>query len=150
MGFHLGVGTFTLDGQSALAFARSRMGPGNNDFARARREQKLILALEEKLSSPEMLPRLPDVIQALGRTVRTNYPADGLGRALEAAKQADEGSTTRVVLGPPYAVRSKDTSTYSLTLDMTKLAALSVKLFGQDSAYWTPPPGASTQPSVNP
>ena len=150
VGFHLGVGTHTLDGQGALAFARSRMGPGNNDFVRARRQQQLILALEKKLTSPEMLARLPDVIQALGKTVRTNYPADGLAQALEAARKVDESATTRVVLGPPYAVRSNDASTYSLDLDMSKLAALSVKLFGSDSAYWTPPPSPSTQPSTSP
>ncbi|MHB8960816.1 MAG: LCP family glycopolymer transferase, partial [Candidatus Limnocylindrales bacterium] len=108
IGFNLGVGTFTLDGQSALAFARSRMGPGNNDFVRARRQQQLILALEKKLTSPSMIPRLPGIIRALGNTVRTNYPADGLGKVLDLAKGVSEANTTRVVLGPPYAVRSND------------------------------------------
>jgi LCP family protein required for cell wall assembly len=149
VGFSLGVGTFTLDGQSALAFARSRKGPGNNDFVRARRQQLLILALEKKLTSPAMIPRLPGIIKALGNTVRTNYPAEGLGTALEAAKTVGEGGTTRVVLGPPYAERSSDTSTYSLTIDMAKLAALSIKLFGDDSAYYVPPAPTAT-PTSNP
>jgi polyisoprenyl-teichoic acid--peptidoglycan teichoic acid transferase len=148
IGFTLGVGTFTLDGQSALAFARSRMGPNNSDFARARRQQLLILALEKKLTSPSMLPRLPGIIRALGNTVRTNYPAEGLSKVLDVAKGVSESDTTRVVLGPPYAVRSSDPSTYSLTLDMAKIKALSLSLFGSDSAYWTPPPGAS--PSAPP
>jgi LCP family protein required for cell wall assembly len=150
IGFHLGVGTFKLDGQSALAFARSRFGPANNDFVRARRQQLLILALEKKLTSPEMLPRIPDVIQALGKTVRTNYPADGLAAALEAAKKVDESATTRVVLTTPYAVRSNDPSTYSLTLQMGKLAALSAKLFGSDSSYWTAAASPSARPTTNP
>jgi LCP family protein required for cell wall assembly len=147
VGFHLGVGKFTLDGQSALAFARSRMGPGNNDFVRARRQQQLILALEQKLTSPAMLPRLPAIIKALGNTVRTNYPADGLSRILTVAKTINANDTTRVVLGPPYATRSSDPTTYSLTLDMARIKALSIKLFGSDSAY-APTPAPSTPSAV--
>ncbi len=149
VGFHLSVGTHTLDGQSALAYARSRMGPANNDFVRARRQQQLILALEQKLASPSMLPRLPGIIRAMGNTVRTNYPADNLAQILDAVKNVDESNITRVVLGPPYAVRSNDPSTYSLTLDMSKLATLSVKLFGSESAYATAT-GASPSPSPSP
>ncbi len=150
IGFTLGVGTFTLDGQSALAFARSRMGPANNDFVRARRQQLLILALEKKLTDPSMLPRLPGIIRALGNTVRTNYPADNLGQVLEAAKTIDEANITRVVLGPPYAVRSSDPTTYSLTLSMAKLKALSIKLFGADSAYAPAPASPSPSASAGP
>lgn len=135
LGFYLSVGNHTLDGQSALAYARSRMGPNNNDFVRARRQQQLIVALEQKLASPSMLPQLPGIIRALGNTVRTNYPADNLGQILNAVKQVSESNITKVVLGPPYAVRSNDPTTYSLTLDMSRLAALSVSLFGSDSAY---------------
>jgi LCP family protein required for cell wall assembly len=146
IGFSLGVGTFTLDGQGALAFARSRMGPGNNDFVRARRQQQLILALEQKLTNPSMLPRLTGIIKELGNTVRTNYPSDGLATALDAARKVDAANTTRIVLGPPYANRSNDPTTYSLTLDMKKLEEMSISLFGSDSAY-APPPSASPGPS---
>ena len=46
-------GQQTLDGQNALDFARSRHGNNNegSDFARARRQQKIILALKDKLFS---------------------------------------------------------------------------------------------------
>jgi polyisoprenyl-teichoic acid--peptidoglycan teichoic acid transferase len=148
IGFHLGVGTFTLGGEDALAFARSRYGPGGNDFVRARRQQALILSLEKKLTSPSMLSRLPSIIKALGNTVRTNYPADQLSQVLTAAKAVNPDNTTRVVLGPPYAVRSTDPTTYSLTLDMARLKALSISLFGADSAYAPPPtPAAPASPS---
>jgi LCP family protein required for cell wall assembly len=149
IGFTLGVGTFTLDGQSALAFARSLMGPANNDFVRVGRQQQLILALEEQLTNPSMLTRLPAIIRDLGNTVRTNYPSDGLAKALDAAKKVDAESTTRVVLGPPYANRSNDPTTYSLTLDMDRLAALSISLFGSDSAY-APTPTTAPTPSPGP
>ena len=148
IGFNLGVGTFTLNGEDALAFARSRYGPGGNDFVRARRQQALSLSLEKKLTSPSMLSRLPAIIKALGNTVRTNYPADQLSQVLTAAKTVNADNTFRVVLGPPYAVRSTDPTTSSLTLDMARIKALSISLFGAESAYSpAPTPGASDSPS---
>jgi len=46
-------GVQTMDGDTALTFARSRHGNNGegSDFARARRQQKIILALKEKLLS---------------------------------------------------------------------------------------------------
>ena len=78
LGFSLSAGVHHLDGQSALAYARSRKGSGDNDFTRARRQQQLLVALARKLTDPSMLTRLPDLLAAASQTVRTNFPADRL------------------------------------------------------------------------
>ena len=57
IGFHLAAGRHHLDGQSALAYARSE-GAGDNDFTRSRRQQQLLVALGKKLADPAMLPQL--------------------------------------------------------------------------------------------
>ncbi|MFL5778147.1 MAG: LCP family protein [Chloroflexota bacterium] len=137
-GFSLPVGSHKLDGENALAYVRSRYTPGDSDFSRARRQQEVLLALRAKLASPTMLPRLPDVVQAAGDTVRTNLPSDRLSEMLGLARTVDDEHTTRVVLGPPYSVHPPNEETggiYILRLDMDRLMALSVKLFGADSAY---------------
>ena len=82
IGFYLSAGVHHLDGQTALAYVRSRKGAGDNDFTRARRQQQLLVALARKLADPALLPRLPALLKAASDTVRTNFPADRLGEML--------------------------------------------------------------------
>ena len=148
VGFKLAQGRQNLDAQEALAFVRSRYGAGDSDFSRARRQQLLLLALQKKMTSPEMLPRLPSILAAAGDMVKTNFPAARLNEVLDLATQVGDGDMKRVVLGPGYTTRSSDPSTYMLIPDMKKIGAMSVKLFGPDSRYYKPP--ASPAPSATP
>ncbi len=75
-GFQLGIGSHTLAGQEALAYVRSRQG--SSDFARARRQQQLLIALQRKLTDPAMLPNLPGILMDASDTVRTDFPVDQL------------------------------------------------------------------------
>ena len=139
IGFHLTAGRHTLDGETALAYVRSRKGPGDNDFTRARRQQQLLVALQHKLIDPAMLPNLPGILQDATQTLKTNFPPDRLSEMLGLARKTDEASIKRFVLGPPYATYPKDpNSTYLLIPDMTKFAQLSIALFGADSRYSNP------------
>ena len=143
VGFRLSKGVHHLNGENALAYARSRKGAGDNDFTRARRQQQLLVALRARLTDPTLLPQLPSIIEAGSNTVRTNFPRDRLqemlavGRAIE----SDDG-IQRVVLGPPYAKNPPPGTPggYQLIIDMDRLAKLSIKLFGADSRYATATP----------
>jgi LCP family protein required for cell wall assembly len=137
IGFHLSAGKHTLDGANALAYVRSRLGAGNNDFERARRQQQLLVALEKKLSDPAMLPKLPDLLDDATRTITTSFPPDRLSEMLEIGRSIDDANITRKVLGPPYALRDMNAADYRLVLVPKKLAALSIALFGSDSRYAT-------------
>jgi LCP family protein required for cell wall assembly len=140
-GFFLPAGEHTLDGRNALAYVRSRFSAGDNDFNRSRRQQQVVLALREKLTRPEMLTRIPTLFELAGKTVRTNFPADRVSEMVELAKQVDNDEVFTVVLGPPYAIHPPSETTggiYILKLDMVRMSKLSIKIFGQDSAYATP------------
>jgi polyisoprenyl-teichoic acid--peptidoglycan teichoic acid transferase len=140
-GFSLKAGTVTLDGDQALAFVRSRKGAGDNDFTRAARQQQLLVALRAKLTTPEMLARLPGLLDAAADTVRTNLPQDRLMEFVDLARGIEGESIKRYVLGPPYSVHPPTASTggiYILKLDEARIAALSVELFGDESRYATP------------
>ena len=52
IGFKLSTGRHNLDGETALAFVRTRKGIGDSDFGRARRQQQLLVALQRKLDRP--------------------------------------------------------------------------------------------------
>ena len=140
-GFTLSKGTHKLNGENALAYVRSRYSAGDNDFNRARRQQQVLLALARKLTTPEMLPRIPKLVNAAGDTIRTNFPSDRVGEMLTLAQGMDGGSVKQAVLGPPYAIHppnSETGGTYTLQLQMDKLAALSRKVFGSESTYPAP------------
>jgi LCP family protein required for cell wall assembly len=146
-GFFLSAGKHHLDGRTALAFARSRMGAGDNDFTRASRQQQLIVALKDKMTDPGVLAKLPQLLDAASRTVNTNVPPEKAREYVELAGSIDEAAISRYVLGPPYAVHPPTNTTggvYILKLDLDKLAALSVELFGTDSRYF----GAVATPGV--
>jgi LCP family protein required for cell wall assembly len=140
IGFHLSAGPHHLDGQTALAYARSRKGAGDNDFTRARRQQQILLALRARLTDPAILPQLPSIIDAASRTIRTNFPQDRVAEMLDVgSKITNDDAVRRVVLGPPYAKNAPPGTPggYQLILDMDRLAKLSIDLFGADSRYTT-------------
>jgi LCP family protein required for cell wall assembly len=138
VGFHLSAGVHHLDGETALAYARSRKGSGDNDFTRARRQQQIILALRSRFTDPSVLVQLPSIIDAGSRTLRTNFPQDRLKEMLDISKNIEnDDEIRRIVLGPPYAVNPPPGTPggYQLILDMNRLAKLSIELFGTDSSY---------------
>ena len=152
IGFRLSKGKHKLDGPEALAYVRSRRGVGESDFSRARRQQQLLIALEQKLTDPAMLPKLPDILHDAKDTLITNFPPDRLGDMLEVAQRVDDKNITRKVLNsittrPPL---SQTGGIYILKLDMKKLAKLSVDMFGEDSRYYEPPAAPSGSPSTSP
>lgn len=151
VGFRLSAGPHHLDGQEALAYARSRRGAGDNDFTRARRQQEVLLALRARMTDPAVVPQIPSLMSALGDTVRTNFPPDRLDEILELARGVDDGAVDRVVLGPRrYADRPTDTDLYILVPKMDAIAELSIDFYGDDSRYWTTATLPSASPSVGP
>ena len=136
IGFHLTAGKHRLDGQTALAYVRSRKGIGDNDFTRSRRQQQVLVALGKKLADPAMLQA------ARHRARRRRHDPDELPARSTLGEMLDIGtsSTTRRSSStssgrrtPPIPTRRPGPT--SSVLDMAKIARLSVNLFGADSAY---------------
>ena len=70
-------GIQTMDGKTALIFARSRHGNNGegSDFARSKRQQKIILALKEKILSFSTLTN-PIKINNIRKTLEKNIRTD--------------------------------------------------------------------------
>src|SRR5687767_5179775 len=68
-----------LPGEAALAYARHRKGD-EGDFGRARRQQKVILAIRNKVLDPAnfatLLPQADDFYNEFSAGIRTNMPFD--------------------------------------------------------------------------
>jgi polyisoprenyl-teichoic acid--peptidoglycan teichoic acid transferase len=65
-------GKMKLDGEEALAYARMRKRDPRGDFGRNERQQQIITAVVDKLTSPTMLLKLDDVARHIGDNVQTN------------------------------------------------------------------------------
>ena len=133
------VGAAHLDGGNALKYVRTREN-GGSDYLRASRQQQVLLSLEHKILSPYGLSRFTTLMSLAGKMVQTDFPLKSardyvkLGQSVSSIKQC--------VLGPPYSWHPDNSTTrgtWTSRLDLTKMAELSVQLFGSDSAYYGQP-----------
>ncbi len=90
-----------MDGEQALRYARSRNG--STDFDRGARQQRVLLSLREQADPQILLPRLPELIDALKSAVRTDVPLDQLDELLGLASSVDTTNIRSIVFGPPYS-----------------------------------------------
>jgi LCP family protein required for cell wall assembly len=147
-GFYLAAGPQHLDGKHALAYVRSRHGAdgssGNNDFKRADRQQQVLISLLHKMSSPSQLLNLPNLMSTAGSSITTNFPRDKVADYIALGQDVPSQNITNVVLSVPEFGNYFGASNSCLFND--KVAAESIKLFGQDSTWYGKPPPANTCP----
>ncbi len=77
---HLYPGLQTLDGRSALAYARHRHTEGWGDIGRNYAQQQIIEAIINKVLTAEGIAKVPDVLQVGAEYVSTNMPIDEVKR----------------------------------------------------------------------
>ena len=148
VGFFMKPGSQHLDSRIGLAFVRTREGIGDDDYTRAQRQQLVLQALRDRMTSSAMVPRLPGLLDALAKTVKTDFPVGRASEMLSLAQQIPNTAIQKVVLGPPYAVNPPMSTTggeWILRLDMAAVSAWSIEAFGPDSAY-APAPSPLASP----
>lgn len=96
-------GTSTLDGDSALKFVRSRKGTNGegSDFARSRRQQAVILAFREAVTSKETifdLPKIQSLVETFGDSIDTDLPLDELGDFYKLYKRVKTAQVRSIAL----------------------------------------------------
>lgn len=88
-----------LDGIQALKYARSRHAPEDGgDFRRARRQQKVIEAVTDKLLSPVFLPKIPHLFDQLETKIQTDASYADLTRLLKEAPQSSHYQVIKLIL----------------------------------------------------
>ncbi len=100
---HIEKGWQTMDGELALKYVRSRhaLGPEGSDFARARRQQKVLEAVKNKVLSFKMLLKpmaIKKSLQALHDHVSTNLQIWEMLRLWEITKDIDRKHIINKVL----------------------------------------------------
>lgn len=69
--FKVDAGLQHMNGATALMFVRQRHGTG--DISRAQRQQRVVFALREKVLSPNIVTKIPQLYDQLQSTVQTNF-----------------------------------------------------------------------------
>ena len=96
--FHFPVGNVHLDSEQALGFVRERYSLADGDRDRGRNQQKVIVAIIQKLTSTEALKNYSDIIQGLQDSLQTNMPIETMIDLIN----------TQVESGGSYKVNSQD------------------------------------------
>jgi LCP family protein required for cell wall assembly len=94
-----------MDGEQALRYARSRNT--STDFDRGARQQRVLLSMREQVDPQNLIPRLPELIDALKSAVRTDIPLDQIDEMLGLASDVDTTNIRTYVFAPP--LYSRDT-----------------------------------------
>jgi LCP family protein required for cell wall assembly len=91
------AGRQTMDGETALRYSRTRHQ--DSDFGRVARQQRVLLALRNRMLQPINWWRAPAVLAAVQRTTRTDLGPLDLA-ALGLALVASPSEPARLVVGP--------------------------------------------------
>lgn len=132
MGFYLEAGNHHLDGATALGYVRSRMGEGDSDFTRAERQQQVLTAIADKLSSGNILVTLPGLLDAIRDNLATDIPSGRISELAAEGQDADLEGLERIVLAPPRYVTPEpfSASGYILHPDLDAIRDLGARIFG--------------------
>lgn len=132
-GFYIEPGTYHMDGPFALAYVRSRHGPGDTDFTRADRQQQLLTTIREKLAG-NLVGSLPALLDVVKNTISTDIPSARIPSLARAIQQADMTQLERTVIQPPLVSVDEDPiAGYILRPDLDAIRELTDELLAAES-----------------
>ena len=88
------VGNVHLDSEQALSFVRERYSLEDGDRDRGRNQQKVIVAILQKLTSTEALKNYDSIIKGLQDSLQTNMPLETMMNMANA--QLESGGTYKI------------------------------------------------------
>lgn len=98
--FFLEAGCHTLDGKTTLKYARSRQT--SSDFARAKRQQEIIIAAKEKFLKLENLfnpAKISNLVEELSDNIRTDFESiDEIWKIVQIGRSVDQRDISMHVL----------------------------------------------------
>ena len=89
-----------MDGETALRYARARYsdGPEGSDFARAKRQQKVLLAAKDRIVAADAFTKLFGLTEALRDNVRTDLSLSDIQALASFARAYDDEKTVKTGL----------------------------------------------------
>ena len=123
-----------MNGAQALQYARSRHT--SSDFDRGQRQQRVLLSLKDSADPRDLIPRLPELVTALKKAIRTDVPVDQLDELLGLASTVDTKDIRSYVFAPPLYQQESQASPrgYIIVPYLDKIRAAVDSAFTSDPA----------------
>jgi LCP family protein required for cell wall assembly len=101
MRIYIPPGPQWLDGKTALQYARSRHS--ENDFGRARRQQRLLVAMRDRAIQANMIFKAWELIPLAQKTMSTNFGPLELAKLAKLSTEIDRDRVANLVIDTEYA-----------------------------------------------
>ena len=116
LSINLVKGWQNLNGEQALQFARYRE-EGEGDLGRVQRQQALLKGLRQRLSSPTVLPKLPQLVRMMNKHVDTNLKLEEMMALANFALNLERDNFEMTTLPGIFSRLSRDPDSYWLNLN---------------------------------
>jgi LCP family protein required for cell wall assembly len=143
LNINLEQGWQTLNGDQAEQFARFRKDQ-NGDIGRVQRQQALLKALRQRLASPTVLSRLPQVIQVMQQYVDTNLSLEELLAIAGFGLKLQQDDVKMVLLPGRFSDRKEFSGSYWL-IDASRRDRVMREYFQQNPAWAASEPHSSSE-----
>ena len=129
-------GTYVLDGEYALAYARDRKSEGD-DFDRSSRQLEVILLIRQRILKFDMLPTLvlnaPAIYEDLSSGIRTNMSLNQVVQLAWKATDVRLWDIDMVVIGPEHITFGQSPDGLEILIPIPeKIRLLRDKVFGNE------------------
>jgi LCP family protein required for cell wall assembly len=121
-----------MTGAEALVYARSRHS-GLGDFDRGARQQRVLTSMREQADIANLVPRIPQLVEAVKATVRTDIPQGELAKLAGLADSVDTKNIRSYVFAYPRYGTQDITGIYRYLPDIGKIRAAVASAFDVDA-----------------
>ncbi len=115
LGMNLVRGWQTMNGEQAQEFAKFRE-PGLGDLPRVQRQQALVAALVQRLNSPTVLPRLPQLTRIMRKYLDTNLKMEEMMALANFSMNVERNNFQMTMLPGTFSRFSKEPDSYWLNM----------------------------------
>jgi LCP family protein required for cell wall assembly len=133
---YIPAGPQHMTGSQALIYARSRHRAAAGDFDRGRRQQRVLISLREQMNASAIIANLPELVNALKTSVKTDVKTSDLAKLLALAESVDTRNIRSYVFAPSYYAIEYVTSPrgYIITPRVSRIRAAVKEAFSVDPA----------------
>jgi hypothetical protein len=129
---YIPAGIQHMTGAEALVYARSRHS-GLGDFDRGARQQRVLTSIREQADVANLIPRIPELVDAVKATVRTDIPQGELAKLAGLAGAVDTKNIRSYVFAYPVYGTQDITGIYRYLPNIEKIRAAVGSAFEVDA-----------------